>query len=247
MDKIKTTFGIIRKVKNWPIYFLDYFGLVPPKERVYYLDEAGGLKISTRPKLGDRSTINEIFIHKNYPYTIGETDTIVDIGAHIGVFTVYAAKLAKKGAVYSFEPDPGNFSQLKKNVELNGLNNAKIFNEGIFSKEGTFDFYVSDQHSGGNSMLKVSGEKISAHFTTLTSVMDSNKIEQIDFLKIDTEGAEYDILLSTPASYFSRISRIGLETHDWMTEQKGPVLKKFLEELGFSVSENNGMLYAYGK
>ncbi len=244
MDRIQLTLGIIRKVKNWPTYFLEYFGLLPPKERVYHLNEAGGLKLATRPKMGDRSTINEIFIHKNYPYAIGETDTVVDIGAHIGVFTIYAAKLARGGIVYSFEPDPGNFSQLKKNVNLNSLKNAKIFNEGVFSREGDFDFYVSDQHTGGNMMLKTSGQKIIAHFTTLSAIMDSNKIGKIDFLKIDTEGAEYDILLNTPKPYFSRILRIGLETHDWITEQKGPVLKKFLANLGFSVSESNGMLYA---
>ena len=243
MEKLFTIIGIIKTVNNWPTYLLEYAGAIPPKERIYSLNN--GIKIVTRPKKGDRSTINEIFIHKLYPYGIQPNDIVVDIGAHVGVFTVFAAKKARNGMVYSYEPEPSNFEQLRKNIALNELKNVKEMKVGVAGKEGTRIFYVSNQHTGGNSIIKVPGKKIKAHFTTLKNIIDKNRLDAIDFLKIDVEGAEYEILFNTPKEYFKRIKRIGLEYHDWMTKKKGADLKRFLEKLGFKVQDMKGMLYGH--
>ena len=243
MEKLFTVVGIIRTVGNCPTYLLEYAGALQPKERVYNL--RNGIKIITRPKKGDRSTINEVFIHKLYPYEIQPSDIVVDIGAHVGVFTVFAAKKAYNGEVYSYEPEPTNFKQLKKNVVLNHLKNVKETRTGVAGRKGMRTFYVSNQHTGGNSIIKVPGKKIKAKFTTLKDIIDDNEIDVIDFLKVDVEGAEYEILLSTPKEYFNKIKRMGLEYHDWMTKKKGGDLKTFLEKLGFNVQDRKGMLYGY--
>ncbi|MFA6530686.1 MAG: FkbM family methyltransferase, partial [Candidatus Micrarchaeia archaeon] len=132
MGKISTVIGVIGVVKNWPTYLLEYAGVLAPAERIYELKN--GLKIATRPKTGDRSTINEIFIHNLYPYKFKKDDIVVDIGAHIGIFTIFAASHAAK--VFSYEPDPGNFAQLKKNLSINHLPDAAAFNIGVAGKSG---------------------------------------------------------------------------------------------------------------
>ena len=242
VKQTQTLFGVVKVVENWPTYVCEYFNLLEPKERVYKL--RNGIKIATRPILGDRSTINEIFVHDLYPYRIKKDDVILDIGAHIGVFTVFAAKLAYEGQIYSFEPDPENFSQLVKNINLNGEKRVKSFNLGVDAKAGTRDFYVSVLHSGGNSLIDNKGKRISAKFCTLADIFEKNDLDRVDFLKMDVEGAEYDVLLNTPQEYFDKIGNIGLEVHDWITTRQSPELLQFLEKKGFTVELQNGMIYA---
>ena len=87
-----------------------------------------GLQFEVRPHTSDRATVNENFIH--YPYThhtafkIGESDIVVDIGANIGAFTLYAARTAKKGRVASVEPSSENFKQLAHNLKINAIANG---------------------------------------------------------------------------------------------------------------------------
>ena len=240
IDKVKTVVGIVSAVENWPAYLFDY---VSPKGEAIY-SFPGGIRLFVRSPGGDKGIVNEIFVHKEYTHEIGENDIIVDIGAHIGAFSVVAGKKASKGKVFSYEPEPSNFQQLKKNVELNNLQNVSIFNMGVLGSKGTKEFYSSNQHTGGSSVLKVPGKKISASFTTIEDIFQENGLEKIDYLKMDVEGAEYDILMKTPSACLAKIAYLALETHNWMTELKSRDMKAFLEKEGFAVSEKGNMMYA---
>lgn len=71
--------------------------------------------------------------------------TVLDVGAHIGYHTLIAARLVgSQGRVYSFEPEPSNFAQLSKNVELNGLDNVTLVQKAISNKSGREKLYLDE-------------------------------------------------------------------------------------------------------
>jgi len=118
---------------------------------------------------------------------IKELDTVVDVGANIGYYTLLMAKL--KAIVHSFEPEPNNFALLKKNVELNHLTNVILYNKAVSNTNGKAKLILADhgtgQHKLGNS--KFGSKIIDVEVTNI-------KLEHIDFAKIDVEGAELLVL-----------------------------------------------------
>ena len=87
-SKIKTTFRMLSLIKNPITYFLDYLKLLKKSYTIYYLKNK--IKYKVRSNTTDRVIINEIWLHKNYNpkgFKIKETDTVLDVGTHIGVFS----------------------------------------------------------------------------------------------------------------------------------------------------------------
>lgn len=143
-NKIITAISAIIWINNWPLYFKDYFKMNGRKYSQYNL--RNGIKFILRANSNDRATFNEIFIHKTYNpkgFEIKNKEVIVDIGAHIGFFSIYAAKNAKNGKVFSFEPSKENYILLDKNVKLNNLSNIKLFNSAVSGKDGKIEFNIS--------------------------------------------------------------------------------------------------------
>ncbi len=183
-------------------------------------------------------------------FCIKKKDIIVDIGAHIGTFTVYAAKLADRGRIFSFEPHPGNFQLLKKNCELNNIKNTQLFKYGVCGKRRKCRLFEDEKYTGRHSLYAKSKKAIVINCVSLREIFESCKIEFCNFLKIDCEGAEYDILFNTPKKDFGRIDKIAVEYHDFFFRRKKIYnLVNFLSKAGFAVkirpiSSYQGILYA---
>jgi FkbM family methyltransferase len=243
-------FGIFRYIKNWPEYILNYTGLF----NFEYVKLRNGLKYKIRSKTNDKTIFNEIWLKKLYTpdgFEIKDNYTVIDIGAHIGIFSVFAAFHAKKGIVYSFEPEKENFSMLKENVKLNRMKNVKIFNCGVSTHNGWGKLYISELNKAAHSMKIIENisnfEKIK-----LVSIKDIlKKINgNIDFLKIDCEGCEYEVLSSLSDDDFRRIKNIVIEYHDLDDKRNCKELCKFLSGKGFEVKKTDGfysMIYAKNK
>lgn len=123
----------------------------------------------------------EIFFAGEYPLIIREGDTVLDLGAHIGFFTVYAARRARK--VIAVEPLPRNFLNLRRNVKLNRLENVVLVNKAIAGRSGyghlTQEFLSSHLSSRG----------IPCRTTTVDELLEELGVVP-DVVKIDIEGAE---------------------------------------------------------
>ncbi|MEK6844552.1 MAG: FkbM family methyltransferase [Nanoarchaeota archaeon] len=256
MKKVKTFFGIVKTFKNWPTYFADRYGLIKKKNIIYLL--RNGIKCKARARTNDKKIINEIWERKIYNpknFEIRESDVILDIGAHIGCFSVFASKLAEKGRIFSFEPFPENFALLKDNILLNKINNITSINKALGNKNGKTDIFLSMHNTGGHSFYsshKNSEKKIKVDVTSLPSFMKENKISKINFLKMDCEGAEFEILFNCPKDTLEKIEKISMEYHNKSGVNNVNVLKQYLENNGFKViiKNNNihtsyGMLYAH--
>ncbi|MBP6976477.1 FkbM family methyltransferase [Candidatus Dojkabacteria bacterium] len=152
-----------------------------------------------------------------------ETDTncpyIVDIGSHIGISILYFKALYPNCKILAFEPNPISFGILKENVFNNGLEDIQLINKAISSDSSLKDFYIdnSKQNWESNSSFlknswsgKESTKSIKVECTRLDEYIKD--IENIDMLKIDTEGSEYEIL-NSHKNNLNKVKNISVEYH----------------------------------
>lgn len=144
-------------------------------------------------------------------------DTVIDIGAHIGRLSIYAAIHGK--AVFAYEPDKRNIAKLEENIKINNLNNLHYFEKVVNGTGEDVIFYFSDNASE-NSLFEKNKKLPHAEVKgiTLENIFKTNNIETCNFLKLDCEGAEYEILGTLPKEYYKKINKITLEYHDHLVK-----------------------------
>jgi FkbM family methyltransferase len=214
-----------------------------------------GIEYHVRAKTMDRSIIKEVWmqnIYDQHDIRVEDGDTVIDIGGHIGVFSVYAAFHNPSGKVYAFEPFSENF---KKLAEHKKINNLEVHNKGISDRDGKQTLFLSpDNNTGGHSLhLKQQSERTAEiETTTLTGFCEANKIEKIDFLKLDCEGAEFDIVKSNEA-ILNIVDKVIMECHPFADNTVNSMIS-LLEKHQFVVKRQEGraenecqMLYARRK
>ena len=186
VHRVFTTLGIrprfLGRVNNALIRHLKSDVVVIDKHQLF-LDADDSMRLSTRGYY-------EPFITKIVKKTVKEGEVVLDIGAHIGYYTLLFARLVgKKGKVYAFEPDPKNFALLKRNVEANGYNNVVLEQKAVSDKGGKVMLHLGER-SAHHSILKnkYSGDRsVEVESVRLDDYIKS----RVDFIKIDVEGAEY--------------------------------------------------------
>ena len=125
--------------------------------------------------------------------------TIIDLGAHIGIYSLLAAQLVgNEGKVYSFEPEPSNYALLLKNITANGYDNIiRGINKAITDKPGSVSFFLGENSSGVGSIYAAPGtgtDNILVETTTLDDFIESEGWPSIHLIKMDVEGAEIEAL-----------------------------------------------------
>jgi FkbM family methyltransferase len=153
------------------------------------------------------------------------TGTVVDAGAHVGLFSLVASRRAER--VVSVEPDPINYRVLEINRELNRARNITTLNRALWHEEGSVSFGTTSQTTGGSV---TGGGDLEVQTVTLDGLVET--YGPIDLLKIDIEGAEFPVLARS--SSLDRVRRIVGELH--LREPGGEAeLVAGLERSGFSV------------
>ncbi|MCX6815532.1 MAG: FkbM family methyltransferase [Candidatus Aenigmarchaeota archaeon] len=244
--KLKGALNAVKTFKNFKQFSDDYFGRIGKKIILYKL--RNGLVMYARPNRVDAIAIIETSGDMQYTseFSIGKNDTVVDIGAHIGSFTLFAAKMAKR--VYAFEPNKDNWILLKKNIAINKIKNVTAVNAAVSGKNGFVKLYVNTENTGGHRLdNKYFSKAVSIKSVNLQSIVKQAG-GKIDFLKVDCEGAEYDILFKGK-NVLDRVSKMALEYHDTkdFNEEEGKKkLCEFLKKTGFTVkiSKKYPVLYA---
>ena len=128
----------------------------------------------------------------------------IDIGANIGSFTLVAARIAPRGKVHAFEPSDHHFTRLSKNVGLNHFENVVLNKQGLNDKTECATLFLPSlsgemNNSGAASLYSstdVPGMQVTeeVELITLDDYVQANKINQVDLIKIDIEGAEFNAL-----------------------------------------------------
>jgi FkbM family methyltransferase len=246
----KRPIQIVLLVKNWLPFLADYCGLIKTGKVKCFL--RNGVKFLMRTKSKDKSVILEVWVDKCYNppgFEIHENDLVVDVRAHIGSFSIYAARLAKQGLVYSIEPVSDNFELLERNAELNGITNIVPVNKAITESSGQREIFVQLEDTTMHSFYNPKGEarKTLVRTTTLEDFIRDYSIDKIDFLKMDCEGSEYEIFMGCPNEILDKIERISMESHPMSGNRNQKMMATYLERRGFKVILNPkiGTLYAF--
>jgi len=155
-------------------------------------------------------------------YRLHEKDkVIIDAGANIGLFSLFAKEHAPGSTIYAIEPFPANYERLKKCIAENTLNESvNSLNCALSSVDGELHMDASAEIPGHsrqivehNQAANLSSQVITVPALSLGRILAQHNIEKVDFLKIDIEGGEYDLLLNTETAVLKKCSRIGLEYH----------------------------------
>ena len=211
-------------------------------------------------------------VYRRHGVTLDDGATIFDVGANIGLFTLFVHQQCRNPRVFSFEPIPPTFDKLATNVALFDLG-AEVFNLGISDREETasFTFYpemaglsgrfaegdqetthaiirswVERMASEKQGVQAVQGSEIDAlvdeylqsesfdcSLRSLSSVIREQKIETVDYLKVDVEGAELQVLHGIEAEDWPKIRQVVLEVH---SKELLESCSQILEAQGFQLA-----------
>ncbi len=246
---LRVLLAVISKCRNWPqILFAKIFN-----KKIKNITLYNGFNIFVGDKIGkaDLSMFSEIFYHKYYNPTgfeINDKDIVFDIGANNGYFSFLASKKAINGKVYAFEPLPELMNKIKKSIEINNIKNIVTENTAVGNDNiSPIPFYISSTHNGCHSIYdrESTQSKIMVDVINLKKYCENNHIDKIDFLKLDCEGAEYEIVTSEYMDFIKNtVSKISMEHHDDITEQKHEEIVDLLIKNNFSVEVRGGYVYA---
>jgi FkbM family methyltransferase len=250
--KIEILMEAIKLIKNWHLYVFIYLGLI--KSQYAVLETRSGVKIKLRVKDStDFMAFTHVWLFREYDkpaFKIHNEDTIIDIGAHIGLFALFASQFCKKGRIFCFEPVKENYDLLVTNLQINKITNVKSFNIAVSQKIGEVKIFLNEEDESGHSMFGSGKKSIQIESTSLKNIIDTNSLEKCDFIKMDCEGVEYEIIDSLPTDYFVKIKKMCIEYHfaDEKPYLKQNMIKK-LTELSYSTSDipilkDIGFLYA---
>jgi FkbM family methyltransferase len=254
IDLIDRSIQVIRRYKNWTEILVKIY----KKQRHTRLILRNGIQIDSpvsNPCL--LAMVNDTFfgnVHTPTGLHVEANDVVVDIGANVGIFTLLSAFRTQK-TVYAFEPAPENIRFLNRNIRTNSLHNVIVYDVAVCDKTGKpTRLYLGE--SVGHSVFTHNGkwEKyIEVPSMTLQHIMDNVVTGEVGFLKIDCEGCEGLIFLSTPTDYLRKIKKIVVEFHDATSPLKHDDIQRLLEEAGFETwfywiyGKDSPWGYLYGK
>lgn len=184
----------------------------------------------------DFGFIGEIFERRSYTaipeMEIGESDTVVDAGANVGAFTLFAAVHASRGRVIALEPNHALVRDLARNVKLNSLANVEVAHAALGATDGTAILWHAQTGSGNDSLIRgnrETGEEVPT--LSFPRLMELYRMDRVDFLKVDIEGAEWEALAEAP--WLGKVRRIAVEVHGEHGDTQ--VLQGRLRSAGFTV------------
>ncbi len=241
---------ILGQIQNWSTCF----GLLLNKESVV-IRLKNGCQFKVR-SLMDVWIIKETCLDHDYESNatpIQDGWTLIDIGAGLGDFAISVAYEHPSCRIYAYEPFPASFRLLEENIRLNAINNVATFPIAVGARSGAMTLFATGaavQHTTTNTSR--AAEAITIQGLSLDDVFAANAIEVCDFLKMDCEGGEFDILFNTSETTLKKIKNICLEYHDGVTNFSHTDLIDYLQTRGFQVEttpnpvhSHLGFLYAH--
>jgi len=197
-------------------------------------------------QLNDRTILEESFLQS----LDLEGKTVYDIGAHIGIMTMFFSHaVGKVGRVIAFEPNPESCARLRQNLDLNGLKNVKVAKVGLGDKRETKTLVFDRLSVGAGSMddeikSKIFSEQgskalqVQAEIYTLDEYVRTNHWSGPDFIKIDVEGMEYKVLVGMADILHNYVPALFIEMHGVTEEAKlenAQRVVKFLDSRAYTI------------
>jgi len=210
-------------------------------------------------------------------FELRPSDTVVDIGGNIGVFVLWAAPQVPLGWIVSVEPNPVSLGCLQLNIERNGLGNVTAMQAAAGSDGGTMELICHPgwemiahdakvsapwfyKHGGPARLVRwiiagltnrhttaESAQRIVTPLMSLEHIMDDHGIEVVNYLKLDCEGSEFEVLRNISGACWSRIERAAIEYHEFGRDRRVAELVTILEGNGFEVEVHQSLVEKLGR
>lgn len=245
------------------------------RDGMLFIKLNNGFKCYGIPELGERSRLkygnpqkmNKLIKHRNFSslYSrlsdqfiediyemkfLKKGNVVIDAGAGYGVQTIVASKKVRNnGRVIAIEPSEDNLLCLNKNIELNKLKNVTVIQKGLWSKKDKLKFYLKpspESHSlvtRKNDVIKT----IEIEVDTLDNILKDLKIDKVDFIKMDIEGAEIKALKGMKETLRSNNIKMSIASYHIVDGQ--PTYKTIIpmmKKIGFDSYFKDGILYFGG-
>jgi FkbM family methyltransferase len=171
--------------------------------------------------------------------------TVLDIGAGFGAFAIDAAARCLRSNVYAIEPSPEPYARLVRGIELNGLDNVRPLRMAVGARNGQALLNVSAAEPALHHLTdsrQAAGVTVEVPERTLAGLFEDLNLDRCDFLKLDCEGGEYDILLTAGRETLARIQRLCVEYHDSPPHHHRQLVD-VLARAGFSITLTPGSAY----
>lgn len=210
-----------------------------PDELTYVTD---GLEVVCPNRGGARFAVYELFADDAYQlrwFTRGLRDdpVVLDLGGHIGSFSLAISQLFPHARVDAYEPTPYTSGYLRRNIERNGLGDRlRVFENAVSAHAGVLEMAIADDGSAHNGVMLVGApgmESIEVPSTALADVF-STAPGPVDMVKFDIEGAEYEAILESGPELWQPVQRVVMEYHR-MPGRSWSDLETFFATVGLDV------------
>jgi FkbM family methyltransferase len=231
---IKTVLSWMRFASNWPEMVKHRNDVLPPI-RLRSGEVLHHGRFDSPLLLIDEVWLKQWYSIDAVPPSNG---LMLDIGANIGSVTLYWARRVPSLRIHCYEPNPSAFETLRQNVDGNGLNGrATIHSEGVGRSAGTIRLWVDVPTDLSTAFSDTSpregGRRIEVPIVGIDEVWRRAGGQQIWLLKVDTEGAEIDILEGASASFLAAVQHAIVEYHDNIRPGSFDRCRQVLEKAGF--------------
>jgi FkbM family methyltransferase len=210
-------------------------------ERPVKVSGGGKMLVRTDDLLGRVLAISGVYepnVTGAFTAAVEPGDVVLDVGAHIGYYTVLAASLVgRQGHVYAFEPSPTNYGHLQTNVELNAFDNVTTHQLAVGEQPGRAVLYESTGQNSGLATLhaELAGKsgvpirEVTVDVAPVTSVVPDADLRRVRVIKIDVEWHELEVLRSLEV-VFEAAERIAVFV-EWTPHKSAPEASDQFREL----------------
>lgn len=160
----------------------------------------------------------------------------IDVGANIGMTSLALSALSPNGKVYSFEPSPRTYGLLQKNIDENGAHNCDPINMACGSSKGTIEFH-DNPNSASASHLSLTGTTLingncQVELTTIDDFVAVSNISAIDFIKVDVEGLELEVIKGAKNTISQFLPSLFIEFNSYALVSNGNINpREFISQL----------------
>lgn len=241
----RTLYGLIRQVRNWPLFLYDWAltGYAPSRRWMVYRFR-DGTQLAVRPFTADKWVLTDIWLRDPYwhpAFQLSATPVFLDIGAHIGGWTVYMSRRWPSSRIIACEPVPETFALLQENIRRNQLTRVTALNVALAPRPGSLTLFFDREYSAYSAThprrRHQKGTSLSVPARTLSQALARAGATHVDLLKCDIEGAEFSLLPSLSSDLLGRINNISLEYHLFSKDQHVETLLAFFDQHGFELLE----------
>jgi FkbM family methyltransferase len=229
LSRVPEILTCYRETCEWMSLTLAYLGLRPLRLPYHLRLRSGETLVLAEPL--DLVIFWLVFVRRHYP--VNPSDRVIfDVGANIGVFTIYAARQAPHAKIIAIEPFPETCLRLQRQVESNHIaDRVVVLNCAVDEKSGRGEMdsaegipsqyrrIASDatttlnvRHRGAAALKKVAG--IPVNTKTLADVLEIAHADNVDLMKMNIHGAEYGVLMNAPSSVLQHFTRIAVQHHE---------------------------------